>query len=277
MNAILGFTELLKRGFGRDSVKTQKHLEIIHSSGKHLLELINDILDLSKVESGHLEIERVRFNPYSVIVEVVKVLGVRAGQKDIRLELKIPDDVPETIIGDSGRIRQIVTNLVGNAVKFTEHGSVTVTASAERLAEDMLQFHIDIADTGVGMSPEATSRIFGPHYSRTGHIVYGVGGTLRAVSFDLDQLAVTGAPVSVLEGVMTKSTEFGNPGQGGPDLGFDVLLHGHGSSSPGTFPTFPYHMMPPTARNNHLPANGDSSSLWAPLRLSTTVARDYTS
>ena len=71
MNAILGFTELLKRGFGRDSAETHKHLEIIHSSGKHLLELINDILDLSKVESGHLEIERIRFNPYLVIQEVV--------------------------------------------------------------------------------------------------------------------------------------------------------------------------------------------------------------
>jgi signal transduction histidine kinase len=81
MNAILGFTELLKRGFGRDSAETHKHLEIIHSSGKHLLELINDILDLSKVESCHLEIERIRFNPYLVIQEVVRVLSGRASEK----------------------------------------------------------------------------------------------------------------------------------------------------------------------------------------------------
>ena len=128
MNAILGFTELLKRGFGRDSAETHKHLEIIHSSGKHLLELINDILDLSKVESGHLEIERIRLNPYLVLQEVVRVLSGKASEKGIGLELQIQNDVPETISGDPSRIRQILTNLVGNAVKFTEHGGVTVTA-----------------------------------------------------------------------------------------------------------------------------------------------------
>jgi PAS domain S-box-containing protein len=177
MNAILGFTELLKRGFGRDSAETHKHLEIIHSSGKHLLELINDILDLSKVESGHLEIERIRFNPYLVIQEVVRVLSGRASEKGIGLELQIQNDVPETISGDPSRIRQIVTNLVGNAVKFTEHGGVTVTAYAERLAGDTLQFHIDIADTGIGMSPEATTRIFEDFVQADVSVTRKFGGT----------------------------------------------------------------------------------------------------
>ena len=177
MNAILGFTELLKRGFGRDSTETRKHLEIIHSSGKHLLELINDILDLSKVESGHLEIERIRFNPYHVILEVVKVLSARASEKGIGLELKIENDVPETISGDPSRIRQIVTNLVGNAVKFTERGGVTVTAYAKRLEEDTLQFHIDIADTGVGMSPDATTKIFEDFVQADESITRKFGGT----------------------------------------------------------------------------------------------------
>ena len=177
MNAILGFTELLKRGFGRNSVETHKHLEIIHSSGKHLLELINDILDLSKVESGHLEIERVRFNPYQVILEVIKVLSARASEKGIGLELKVENDVPETIHGDPGRIRQIVTNLVGNAVKFTERGGVTVTAYAKRLEEDFLQFHIDIADTGVGMSPAATTKIFEDFVQADESITRKFGGT----------------------------------------------------------------------------------------------------
>ncbi len=177
MNAILGFTELLKRGFGRDSEETHKHLEIIHSSGKHLLELINDILDLSKVESGHLEIERIRFNPYHVILEVVKVLSAKASEKQIGLELKVENDVPETISGDPGRIRQIVTNLVGNAVKFTDHGSVTVTAYATRLDQDMLQFHIDIADSGVGMSPDATTKIFEDFVQADESITRKFGGT----------------------------------------------------------------------------------------------------
>ena len=142
-----------------------------------MLELINDILDLSKVESGHLEIERIRFNPYHVILEVVKVLSAKASEKHIGLELKVENDVPETISGDPGRIRQIVTNLVGNAVKFTEQGGVTVTAYATRLDEDMLQFHIDIADSGVGMSPDATTKIFEDFVQADESITRKFGGT----------------------------------------------------------------------------------------------------
>jgi CheY-like chemotaxis protein/HPt (histidine-containing phosphotransfer) domain-containing protein len=197
MNAILGFTELLKRGFGRDSAETHKHLEIIHSSGKHLLELINDILDLSKVESGRLEIERIRFNPYLVIQEVVRVLGGKASEKGIGLELQIQNDVPETISGDPGRIRQIVTNLVGNAVKFTEHGGVTVTAHAERLAEDTLQFHIDIADTGIGMSPEAANRIFEDFVQADETVTRKFGGTGLGLSISRKFAQALGGDITV--------------------------------------------------------------------------------
>jgi len=197
MNAILGFTELLKRGFGRDSAETHKHLEIIHSSGKHLLELINDILDLSKVESGRLEIERIRFNPYLVIQEVVRVLGGKASEKGIELELHIQNDVPETISGDPGRIRQIVTNLVGNAVKFTERGSVTVTAYAERLAGDTLQFHIDIADTGIGMSPQAANRIFEDFVQADETVTRKFGGTGLGLSISRKFAQALGGDISV--------------------------------------------------------------------------------
>jgi len=197
MNAILGFTELLKRGFGRDSAETHKHLEIIHSSGKHLLELINDILDLSKVESGHLEIERIRFNPYLVIQDVVRVLSGKANEKGIGLELHIQNDVPETISGDPGRIRQIVTNLVGNAVKFTEHGGVTVTAYAERLAENTLQFHIDIADTGIGMSPEAANRIFEDFVQADETVTRKFGGTGLGLSISRKFAKALGGDITV--------------------------------------------------------------------------------
>lgn len=197
MNAILGFTELLKRGFGRDSAETRKHLEIIHSSGKHLLDLINDILDLSKVESGRLEIERIRFNPLPVVHEVVKVLGIKAGEKGITLELKVPDDVPETIIGDPGRMRQIVTNLVGNAVKFTEHGGVTVTVYAEPLPGDTLQFHIDVADTGVGMNAEAVGRIFQDFVQADVSIARKFGGTGLGLSISRKFARALGGDITV--------------------------------------------------------------------------------
>ena len=197
MNAILGFTELLKRGFGRDSAETCKHLEIIHSSGKHLLELINDILDLSKVEAGRLEVERVRFNPYPVIQEAVRILSVRASEKGIRLDLQIPSDVPDTMLSDPGRLRQIVTNLVGNAVKFTERGGVTVTVYAEPLPEDELQLHIDVADTGIGMSPEAASRIFEDFVQADVSVTRKFGGTGLGLSISRKFARVLGGDISV--------------------------------------------------------------------------------
>src|SRR6185312_3376013 len=124
MNAILGFTELLKRGFGRNEVDARKYLDTIHSSGRHLLELINDILDLSKIEAGHLEVERIACSAFLIAAEVVNVLGVRAREKGVALTLTVKGKIPETVDSDPTCLRRIVTNLVGNAVKFTEHGSV---------------------------------------------------------------------------------------------------------------------------------------------------------
>jgi PAS domain S-box-containing protein len=117
MNAILGFTELLKRGHGRTHEReVRRHLDTIHSSGKHLLELINDILDLSKVEAGHMEVERIDCEAHRIIREVVKVLGVRARDKGIGLEFSAESEVPAVIQSDPSRLRQIVTNLVGKAI-----------------------------------------------------------------------------------------------------------------------------------------------------------------
>ncbi len=197
MNAILGFTELLKRDFGRDPTETRNHLEIIHSSGTHLLELINDILDLSKVESGRLDIERISFNPYSVIMEVVKVLGFQAGKKGISLALQVQGTVPETITSDPGKIRQMVTNLVGNAVKFTEHGSVIVTAHAEQVSQHDIQFHIDITDTGVGMNEEALDRIFEDFVQADASTTRKFGGTGLGLSISRKFVRAMGGDITV--------------------------------------------------------------------------------
>ncbi|MDH5564473.1 MAG: ATP-binding protein [Nitrospirota bacterium] len=197
MNAILGFTELLKRDFGRDPLETRNHLEIIHSSGTHLLALINDILDLSKVESGRLDIERIPFSPYSVILEVVKVLGFQARKKGITLDLQVQGHVPETITSDPGKLRQIVTNLVGNAVKFTEHGSVTVTAYAKRVEQDDMQFHIDITDTGVGMNDEALGRIFQDFVQADASTTRKFGGTGLGLSISRKFARAMGGDITV--------------------------------------------------------------------------------
>ncbi len=176
MNAILGFTEVLRRGYGNGEADSQKHLETIYSSGKHLLELINDILDLSKVEAGHLEIEKIQCAPQQVIADVVNVLSVRAKEKGIFLDFKVESTIPEVIFSDPSRLRQIVTNLIGNAIKFTDEGGVTVTLKS-MLMEDESKIVIDIADTGIGIPDEKLSTIFDPFVQADSSVTRRFGGT----------------------------------------------------------------------------------------------------
>ncbi len=178
MNAILGFTELLRRrGHAPQSPEEQKrHLDTIHSSGRHLLELINDILDLSKVESGRLDLESVRFAPHSVAQDVVRVLEVKAQEKGITLKTEWRDALPASIEGDPSRLRQIITNLVGNAIKFTTQGSVTVRMHVDPLAVPS-RLCIDISDTGVGIAPDKLYAVFEPFVQAESSTNRRFGGT----------------------------------------------------------------------------------------------------
>ena len=126
MNAILGFTELLRRGFGKNERESTKYLNTIHASGQHLLELINDILDLSKVEAGRLEVERIACAPHAIVRQAVLELEVKAREKGIGLAFSAAGPLPQTVKSDPARLRQIVLNLLGNAIKFTEKGGVRV-------------------------------------------------------------------------------------------------------------------------------------------------------
>ncbi len=176
MNAILGFTEVLKRGWGRNEREARKHLDTIHSSGKHLIELINDILDLSKVEAGRMEVERIDCEPHKVIREVVKVFNARAREKGVTLAFEVPAPIPERIQSDPGRLRQIVTNLVGNALKFTERGGVRVVA---RMAgtRSAPQLAIDVVDTGVGIPEDKIGKLFQAFVQADTSVTRKFGGT----------------------------------------------------------------------------------------------------
>jgi PAS domain S-box-containing protein len=176
MNAILGFTQLLKRGYGRGTQDHLKYLNTIHSSGQHLLDLINDILDLSKVEAGRLEIERTDCKPYAIIHEVLQILNVKAEEKGIMLAYEPDGPVPEHITSDPARLRQIVTNLVGNAIKFTEQGGVSVVTRVVQ-HEDQPILEIDVIDTGIGMSPDKIESIFDPFSQADSSITRRFGGT----------------------------------------------------------------------------------------------------
>ena len=176
MTAILGFTEVLKRGNSSLDPDSRKHLNTISSSGKHLLELINDVLDLSKVESGALEVESIACKPHVVAHDVVQVLRVRAEDKNIGLDIEIPGPLPEEIQTDAGRLRQIVTNLVGNAIKFTEQGGVKVILrSYEENGKEMFAF--DVKDSGIGMNEKQQAAVFQPFVQADSSITRRFGGT----------------------------------------------------------------------------------------------------
>ena len=176
MNAILGFTDVLRRGLASSEAERQEYLATVHSSGKHLLELINDILDLSKIEAGQMEVEKMQCTPHQLITEVVTVLGVRAREQGISLEYTTVGPIPETILSDPTRLRQILTNLTGNALKFTETGGVKVVARLERHA-DRPQLAMDVIDTGTGIAAEALKKIFDPFSQADTTVTRRFGGT----------------------------------------------------------------------------------------------------
>jgi signal transduction histidine kinase/DNA-binding NarL/FixJ family response regulator len=202
MNAILGFTELLRRGLIQDEAENKRHLETVYSSGKHLLNLINDILDLSKVESGKFELEIVDIDPYRIIQEIVQVLGVKAREKGIKLDFRVVGEVPDTINCDPSRLRQIVTNLVGNAIKFTEKGGVEVKVRVLKSGSNV-DFNIDVTDSGVGMSPDAQQRIFNPFVQADSSVTRKFGGTGLG-------LAISRKFARALGGDITVESQIGN-------------------------------------------------------------------
>ena len=195
LNAILGFTDILRRGYGRSNQDPRKHLNTIHSSGKHLLELINDILDLSKVEAGRLEVERIACAPHLVVQEVIQVLFSKAHEKDISLSIEADGPIPASIHSDPSRLRQVVTNLVGNAIKFTENGGVKVVLGL--VPGEQTKLRIDVCDSGIGMSPEQMNRIFDPFSQADSSVTRRFGGTGLGLTISRRFAQALGGEISV--------------------------------------------------------------------------------
>lgn len=176
MNAILGFTDILRRGYDKSTAERGKYLDTIHSSGKHLLQLINDVLDLSKVEAGRVEVERLPTAAHTIVNEVTSVLRVRAEEKGIDLTLEVNGEIPAEIETDPTRLRQIVTNLIGNAIKFTERGGVRVVLSLQD-NDGAPQYAIRIIDSGIGIDAEALETVFEPFVQADASVTRRFGGT----------------------------------------------------------------------------------------------------
>jgi signal transduction histidine kinase/FixJ family two-component response regulator len=175
LNAILGFTDLILGDVDGDREERRDHLKTIHDSGRHLLTLIDDVLDLSKIESGQIEIEPVRCSPHEIIAATISILRVRAEERGVGLEYFWKGEAPQSVCSDPDRLRQILMNLVGNAIKFTEVGSVQVAARWE--SRDASQIIIDVIDTGIGIDRERIESIFDPFVQADGSITRRFGGT----------------------------------------------------------------------------------------------------
>src|SRR6188472_3558369 len=157
MNAIVGMADLLW-----DTQLTpdqRKYLRIFRRAGSSLLQLINDILDLSKVEAGHIELESIEFDLSDLIEKAIEILAMRANEKGLELACHLALDVPCALTGDPNRLHQILVNLLSNAIKFTEKGTITLEVRNEAQAEPGT-IHFVVSDTGIGISPDRLSAIF---------------------------------------------------------------------------------------------------------------------
>jgi two-component system, sensor histidine kinase and response regulator len=160
MNSIMGMTELALST--QLTEEQRKYLQTVRSSSELLLGLLNDILDLSKIEAGKMEMEQIDFSLPDVIDDVIKTLDVKARQKSIELRTTVPASLPAILRGDPTRLRQILLNLVGNAIKFTDRGHVTVAVEEQWHSDTDISLHFSVRDTGMGIPAEQLDVIFEP-------------------------------------------------------------------------------------------------------------------
>jgi two-component system, sensor histidine kinase and response regulator len=201
MNGVIGMTEL-----ALDTAVDPAQREILtmaKSSADSLLSIINDILDFSKIEAGKMDLFERPFHLEEQLGETIKTLAMRAHQKGLELSCYVSPDVPETVVGDPGRLRQVLTNLLGNAIKFTEAGEVLLSLECGPISNDEIELHFSVRDTGIGISPESQSAIFSPftqadNSSSRRYLGTGLG------------LTISSRLVALMKGKIWLESEFGS-------------------------------------------------------------------
>jgi len=204
MNGILGLTELLLQT--RLTHEQRRNLELVASSGDALMTILNDILDFSRIEASMLQLDPTEFEPREIVGNAMKLLGLRAEQRSLELTCRVLPTVPHTLIGDAGRIRQVLVNLVGNAIKFTHRGEIAVTVADVATSGNMAQILISVRDTGIGITEDRQRSIFEPFVQADGSTTRHYGGTGLGLTICTRLVELMGGRISVVSAPGAGST-----------------------------------------------------------------------
>ena len=195
MTAIMGLTHLVLES---ELTKLQKdYVEKIENSSQHLLNLINDILDVSKIKAGELKIEKIEFNINNILDYVLNVNAINAKRKSVILTMDVDKDVPSKVIGDSLRLGQVLINLIGNAVKFTQNGEVNLSLKVYSKFADDLKLEFAISDTGIGMTEEQVENMFNSYYQANDSTSREFGGTGLGLSISKELIELMDGEIKV--------------------------------------------------------------------------------
>jgi CheY-like chemotaxis protein/HPt (histidine-containing phosphotransfer) domain-containing protein len=196
MNGVIGMTGLLLET-DLDDVQ-REYAEIVSKSGESLLSLINDILDFSKIEAGKLDLEMLDFDLRVTLEDTAELLAVRAADAGLELMIRVDPAVPSYLKGDPGRLRQIITNLVGNAIKFTHSGEIVISAALQAQKDDVVTIHFGILDTGIGIPESRLDAIFAPFVQVDGSTTRNYGGTGLGLAICKQLAELMGGEIGVI-------------------------------------------------------------------------------
>jgi PAS domain S-box-containing protein len=195
MNGIIGILSLFLDTELTDEQK--KFLEIMRSSGDNLLSIINQILDLSKIESQKFELDEHNFNLHTAMFDIIEMLALKAGEKNLAFNFKIDDEILDSLYGDSGRLRQVVSNLSFNAIKFTDEGSINIRVEIAEESETDVKLKFSVADTGIGIPEEHVKNLFIPFTQIDGGMTRRYGGTGLGLAISKRIVELMGGEIGV--------------------------------------------------------------------------------
>jgi PAS domain S-box-containing protein len=197
MNGIIGYLTLIEKGVYEDSEEMKEFAASAKDSADALLDIINNILDLSKIESGKMEVSEVPFNLTDVIDESISIVTAKASEKKLKLSRVIADTTPVRLIGDGARLRQVFINLLSNSIKFTDAGEVKISAEADLVSEESVSILFSVSDTGVGIAEDKLSTLFQPFSQLDASATRKFGGTGLGLAICKEFISMMGGEIKV--------------------------------------------------------------------------------